>query len=275
MTTRGDFMPSKPFQRLLLTGAAGGVGSVLRDRIKEWAEIVRVSDLADMGLARPGEEIVQCDLADGDAVMALVAGVDAVLHFGGVSTEAPFLPIMQANILGMYNLYAAVHRQGVRRVVYASSSHTVGFYPNTEIVDARAPVRPDGFYGVSKCFGEALSRYYFDRFGIETVCLRIGSSYAQPKTPRMMTTFLSYDDLVELVRCSLFTARVGHTIAFGTSDNPSAWWDNRHASHLGYQAADSACDYADLFPPNAAWPDPADPATVFQGGPFITDGPQY
>jgi uronate dehydrogenase len=275
MTNQKDTVSGKPFKRLLLTGAVGGIGSILRDRIKDWAEIVRVSDIAELGPARPGEEVAPCDLADGAAVMALVEGVDAVLHFGGISTEAPFLPIMQANILGMYNLYAAVHRQGVRRVVYASSSHTVGFYPNTERIDARDPVRPDGFYGVSKCFGEALSRYYFDRFGIETVCLRIGSSYSQPKTPRMMTTFLSYDDLVELVRCSLFTARVGHTIAFGTSDNPSSWWDNRHAAHLGYRAADSSRDFAHLFPPTAARPDPDDPTAIFQGGPFITDGPQY
>jgi uronate dehydrogenase len=266
---------SKPFKRLLLTGAAGGIGKLLRERIKPWADIVRVSDIADLGAAREGEEVVQCDLADGAAVRALVEGVDAVLHFGGISTEHKFEPIMQANILGVYNLYAAVHQLGVRRVVYASSSHVVGFYRNTELVDAQAPLRPDCLYGVSKCFGESLSRYYFDRFGIETVCLRIGSSYPEPKTQRMMTTFLSYDDLVELVRCSLFTPRVGHTITFGTSDNDSKWWDNRHASHLGYRPADSSRDFAHLFPASAEWPDPADVTKVFQGGPFITDGPKY
>jgi uronate dehydrogenase len=266
---------SKPFKRLLLTGAAGGIGKILRDRIKPWADIVRVSDIADLGPAREGEEVMQCDLADGAAVRELVQGVDAVLHFGGISTDHPFEPIMQANILGVYNLYAAVHQLGVKRVIYASSSHVVGFYRTTETVDAESPPRPDGFYGVSKCFGEALSRYYYDRFGIETVCLRIGSSHPQPKTRRMMTTYLSYDDLVELVRCSLFTPRVDHTIAFGTSDNAASWWDNRHAAHLGYRPADSAQKFADLFPPTAERPDPNDPAQVFQGGPFITDGPKY
>ncbi|MBV8037220.1 NAD(P)-dependent oxidoreductase [Roseateles sp.] len=268
-------MTSKPFQRLLLTGAAGGVGRVLRDAIKPWTEILRVSDIADLGPAREGEEVMQCDLADGAAVRALVEGVDAVLHFGGISTDDRFEPIMQANILGVYNLYASVHQAGVKRVIYASSSHTVGFYRTTERVDASMPLRPDGFYGVSKCFGEALSRYYFDRFGIETVCLRIGSSHPQPKTARMMTTYLSYRDLIELVRCSLFTPRVDHTIAFGTSDNAASWWDNREAAHLGYAPVDSSREYSHLFPPTAARPDPADQSALYQGGPFITDGPKY
>jgi uronate dehydrogenase len=266
---------SKPFKRILLTGAAGGVGRVLRDRIKEWADIVRVSDIVDLGEPRPGEEVVRCDLSDGEAVMKLVEGVDAVLHFGGISVDDRFEPIMQANILGVYNLYAAVHKCGVKRVIYASSSHTVGFYRTTELVDADAPLRPDGFYGVSKCFGEALSRFYFDRFGIETVCLRIGSSHPKPKSARMMITYLSYNDLVELVRCSLFTPRVDHTIAYGTSDNAATWWDNRKASHLGFKPADSSREFADLFPPTAVRPDPNDPAGLYQGGPFITDGPKY
>ncbi|HEY4079474.1 MAG TPA: NAD(P)-dependent oxidoreductase [Burkholderiaceae bacterium] len=268
-------MTSKPFQRLLLTGAAGGVGKILRDAIKPWAEIVRISDIAELGQALEGEEVMQCDLADGAGVRALVEGVDAVLHFGGISTDDRFEPIMQANILGVYNLYAAVHQAGVKRVIYASSSHTVGFYRTSERVNASMPLRPDGFYGLSKCFGEALSRYYYDRFGIETVCLRIGSSYSKPKTSRMMTTYLSYDDLIELVRCSLFTPRVDHTIAFGTSDNAASWWDNREAAHLGYQPSDSSREHAHLFPPTAVRPDPNDLAAIYQGGPFITDGPRY
>src|SRR6185437_11303011 len=94
----------KPFKRLLLTGAAGGLGRVLRERIKPWAEIVRVSDCADLGKAQPGEEVVQCDLSDKAAMLKLLEGVDAVLHFGGISVEKPFEDIMQANILGVHNL---------------------------------------------------------------------------------------------------------------------------------------------------------------------------
>jgi uronate dehydrogenase len=265
----------KPFKRLLLTGAAGGLGRVLRERIKPWAEIVRVSDCSDLGQPQSGEEVVQCDLADKAAVLELLEGVDAVLHFGGISVEKSFEAIMQANILGVHNLYEAVHKAGVKRVVFASSSHTVGFYPTTQMVDAESPMRPDCFYGVSKCFGELLSRYYFDRFGLETVCLRIGSSFPEPQTARMMVTYLGYDDLVELVRCSLFAPRVGHTIAFGVSDNSVRWYDNRLAGHLGYQAKDSSSRFAHLFPDTAKRPEKDDPASFYQGGAFVVAGPQY
>ena len=182
---------SKPFHRLLLTGAGGGLGTMLRERIKPWTDIVRASDVRAIAPAGAGEEVVRCDLADRAAVYDLLDGVDAVLHFGGVSVEDTFETIMQANILGLHHLYEAVHKRGIKRVIYASSSHVVGYYPTTEVIDAAAPLRPDGMYGVSKCFGEALSRYYYDRFGIETVCLRIGSSFDEPRNARMMVTFLA------------------------------------------------------------------------------------
>jgi uronate dehydrogenase len=270
-----DITPSKPFRRLLLTGAGGGLGRILRDRIRPWADVVRLSDIADIGPAREGEEVVQCDLSDKEAVLKLLEGVDAVIHFGGLSTEHPFEQIVQANIIGTYNLYEAAHRHGANRIVFASSNHAVGFYRQTDYIDADAPVRPDSYYGVSKCFGEALSRFYYDRFGLETVCLRIGSSFPEPKNPRMMVTYLSYDDMTELVRCSLFAPRVGHTIAFGTSDNPASWWDNSKAAHLGYRPKDSSQQFAHLFPPTAERPAKDDAATIYQGGGFVTSGPLY
>lgn len=267
--------PTTPFKRILLTGAAGGLGKILRDRIKPWASVVRLSDLSDLGEARDGEEIVRCDLSDKEAVLALMEGVDAVLHFGGISTEAPFDAIMQANILGVANLYEAIHKAGVKRVVFASSNHAVGYYRTTDMVDANMPTRPDSMYGVSKCFGESLSRYYYDRFGIETVCLRIGSSFPAPINKRMMTTYFSYDDLVECLRCCLFAPRVGHTIAFGVSDNAGKWWDNRYAAHLGFQAKDSSAKFNDLFPDTADFPAADDITATYQGGKFLLDGPKY
>jgi len=270
-----DATTRKPFQRLLLTGAGGGLGTMLRERIKPWAEVVRLSDMRAIPGAGPGEEVVQCDLSDREAVMALTEGVDAVLHFGGVSVEDTFETIMNANILGLHHLYEAVHKRGIRRVIYASSSHVVGYYPTTEVVDAGVPLRPDGIYGVSKCFGEALSRYYYDRFGIETVCLRIGSSFDEPRNARMMATFLAYDDLVELIRCALFTPRVGHTITFGVSDNPVRWWDNKQAAHLGFVPKHSSSRFAERFPQNGDWPPADDIAATYQGGPFLLAGPIY
>ncbi len=266
---------NKPFKRILLTGAAGGLGRVLRERIKPWADIVRLSDIVDMGEAQEGEEIMPCDLSDKAAVHTLMQEVDVVLHFGGISTENNFEAIMQANILGTYHIYEAVHQAQVKRVIFASSNHTVGYYKTTDYIDAHMPMRADGMYGVSKCFGETLSRYYFDRFGIETVCVRIGSSFPEPVNPRMMVTYFSYDDLLELLRCALFTPRVGHTISFGVSNNPASWWDNRYASHLGYQAKDSSAAFAHKFPNSGAYPVADDITTLYQGGAFLLTGPQY
>lgn len=263
----------KPFRRLLLTGAAGNLGKQLRGKLAEWADIVRVSDIVPITDTAAHEESMQVDLADRAAVHALLEGVDALVHLGGVSVEAPFDDILQANILGLYNVYSAAQKQGVKRIVYASSNHAVGFHPVTEVLDVDAPHRPDGMYGISKCFGEDLSRYYFDRFGLETVCLRIGSSFEQPKNPRMMVTYLSYRDFVELVRCSLFTNRVGHAIIYGVSDNPTLWVDNTKAAFLGFRPQDSSAEFAGLFPAKAPDPQMDDWTQRFQGGPFVLMGP--
>ncbi len=264
--------PPPQFQRLLLTGAAGGLGKVMRERMRAWTRVLRLSDREPLGDAREGEEVVRCDLADRAATLALLDGVDAMVHFGGVSVEAAFDPILQSNIIGCYNVYEGARRHGVKRVVFASSNHVIGFYRQSERIDIEAPRRPDGLYGLSKCFGEDLSRLYFDRYGIETVCLRIGSSFPQPKDRRMLSTFLSYDDLTELVRCSLFTPCVGHTIVFGMSDNSSKWWDNSKAAHLGFKPRDSADrdrERIESLPPLA----PDDAASIYQGGSFIHAGP--
>jgi len=268
---------TKPFKRILFTGAAGGLGRRLRPYLAQFADIVRLADLAEIGDAQPHEEIVQCDLADRDAVMAMCEGVDAILHFGGVSTEVEFEPIMQANILGMANLYEAVHKLGIRRVVFASSNHTMGMYKTTDVVDASMPPRADGYYGLSKVFGESISRYYWDRFGIETVCIRIGYCFPSASNHRQLATWLSLDDMVELLRRSLVTPRVGHTITFGISDNDGKWWDDRHARFLGYRPKDSSRQFAEAVLASGVdkSDDMEDITLKFQGGVFLTHGPKY
>lgn len=267
-------MTSQPqLHRILLTGAAGALGKILREGLKPCAEVLRLSDREDMAPAAKGEEVMRCDLADRGAVLELLDGVDAVAHFGGISVEGPFDPILQSNILGVYNLYEAARRHGVKRVVFASSNHVTGFYRQTDRIDADAPVRPDGNYGVSKAFGESLSRFYYDRYGIETVCLRIGSSFPAPKDRRMLATYLSYADLVELVRRSLFAPKVGHTIIFGMSDNSRAWWDNSKAAHIGFTARDTADVQRERVEAQSPALDPGDPAAVYQGGGFVRAGP--
>ena len=149
----------KTHHRLLLTGAAGGLGTALRERLKANCDVLRLSDKAEVGAAKPGEEVVQADLADAAQVDAMVQGCDAIVHMGGISVEAPFAAILQANIVGAYHLYEAARRHGVRRIVFASSNHVTGFYRQDEVVGLKDPARPDGLYGLSKAFGEDQSRY--------------------------------------------------------------------------------------------------------------------
>ena len=266
-------MTVKTHQRLLLTGAAGGLGQALRTRLKANCEVLRLSDRVDLGQAAAQEECMIADLADAGAVNAMVQGVDAIVHMGGVSVEGAFAPILQANILGVFNLYEAARKNGVRRVVFASSNHVTGFYRQCETISTDQPARPDGLYGVSKAFGEDLSRFYFDRYGIETACVRIGSSFAEPRDRRMLATWLSFDDLHRLISACLSTPVLGHTIIFGMSDNSSAWWDNAQARHVGYVPKDSADAFREAVFARTAAPDLSDPAVQFQGGAFVRSGP--
>lgn len=260
-------------KKLLLTGAAGGLGQALRERLKVNCATLRLSDRVSLGEAGSNEEIALADLADAAAVDAMVQGVDAIVHLGGVSVEGPFGPILQANILGLYNLYEAARKHGVKRVVFASSNHVTGFYRQSETIDADAPARPDGMYGLSKAFGEDLSRFYFDRYGIETACVRIGSSFPEPKDRRMLATWLSFDDLHRLITACLTTPVLGHSIIFGMSDNAVTWWDNRRARHIGYVAKDSSDIFRDAVYARTCAPDLSDPAVQFQGGGFVKAGP--
>ncbi|SHL93694.1 NAD(P)-dependent oxidoreductase [Rhizobacter sp. OV335] len=273
MTTPPTSTTSLRFKRLLLTGAAGGLGRVLRPRLKAYCDVLRLSDLADLGSAAAGEELSQVPLQDGAAVHQLLEGVDAVVHLGGVSVEAAFDPILQANIVGTYNLYEAARKHGVKRVLFASSNHVTGFYRQDEVLDTNALPRPDGLYGLSKAFGENLARFYFDRHGIETACLRIGSSFAEPKDRRMLATWMSFDDLERLVVSCLTAPLVGYSVVYGMSNNRTQWWDNTKAKHLGYVPQDSSEPFRAAVEARQPPLDYNDPAVLYQGGAFVRTGP--
>jgi uronate dehydrogenase len=172
------------FQRLLLTGAAGGLGRVLRPRLKAWCQTQMVSDVAELGPATDGEEAVTADLADKAAVLSLLQGVDAAVHLGGLATEHAFEEILRANIVGTHHVYEDARRAGTKRIVFASSNHVTGFYRQSETIGPQAMPRPDKNYGLSKAFGENLAQFYFDRHGIESVSLRIGSCLPAPRGRR-------------------------------------------------------------------------------------------
>lgn len=264
--------PARPFQRLLLTGAAGTLGRVLAEPLRALCTELRRSDLAAPLQALADPTALPCDLADAAAVMQLLQGVDAVVHLGGVSVEGPWEPILQANIRGLHNLYEAARRQGVRRIVFASSNHVTGCYEQGRRTHPAEPPRPDGNYGLSKLFGEGIASLYWDRYGIETVCLRIGTATPEPPDRRGLATWLSLRDLAQLVRCSLTAPGVGFLVAYGMSGNTRAWWDTADAwARLGYVPQDDSEAFAAQVQHKVQ---PAGSAAArLQGGVFLDIGP--
>lgn len=256
-------------ERLLITGAAGGIGSVMRQKLAPLAKRLRLSDIVSMGEAASHEELVTCDLGNRDSVMALVEGCDGIVHLGGVSGEEPFDTVLNGNITGTFNLFEAARAHGMPRIVLASSLHTVGFYRQDEYLDANAPMRPDGLYGLSKCFMELMARMYFDKFGQETAVVRIGSCFEYPRDQRMLSTWFSHDDFASLIDHVFAVPRLGCPVVWGVSDNDACWWDNRAASFLGWRPRDNAGNHRARIMAEVPKPDPTSPSALYQGGPFV------
>jgi uronate dehydrogenase len=259
-------------KRLLITGAAGRLGNLCRERLGNLAETLRLSDLAGMAPAGPGEEVVHCDLADRDAVYELVSGCDSIVHLGGIAVESPFETILQGNVIGTYNLYEAARKAGVRRIAFASSNHATGFHSRETRLGSEAPIRPDSLYGVSKCFGEALARLYHDKFGIESALIRIGSCFPEPGDHRMLATWLSHDDLIRLLERVFRAPRLGCPVIYGVSANDECWWDNSHVAYLGWHPQENAEIYRAALDARLSPPSADDPAVRFQGGGLAAAG---
>ena len=255
------------YRKVLLTGAAGLLGTTLRKALAPRVALLRSTDIAPLADPGENEELMQADLGDPAAAGMLVAGMEAVAHFGGISkADEPYEAVARVNINGLFALYEAARLAGVKRIIFASSVHAVGYYPQTEVIDTRAPTRPDGFYGVGKVFGEAIAQLYWDKHGLETVSIRIGSCEAVPSNRRHLRTWLSFGDLHQLVERSLTVPRVGHTIIFGTSNNSECFWDNRLAGPLGYRPSDTADDYRNELLQADPSPDGSEPLYRAQGG---------
>ncbi|MCT9088327.1 NAD(P)-dependent oxidoreductase [Streptomyces sp. ASQP_92] len=261
---------------VLLTGAAGGLGTLMRGLLPAYGYELRLLDV----LPIPGEpDAITADLADKDALRAAVSGVDAVLHLAGISLEASFDKILKANIEGTYNLYEAARAEGVRRIVFASSNHAVGFTPRPMGTDPLIPVatahRPDTFYGLSKAFGEDLAQFYWDKHGLETVSVRIGSCFAEPTSVRMLSVWMSPGDGARLFDAALTAEHVGHTVVYGSSANTRLWWDLSSARALGYEPRDDSERYAEKLIAEQGELDPARPEHACLGGHFTTDPPVW
>ncbi len=255
-------------KKLVLTGAAGRLGTELRAPLAGMAETLVSSDLCDPpdDLAA-NETWVRADLADLDAIVALLDGADMVVHFGAIADEAPFEVLLGPNFIGAYNIWEAAHRNGLRRVIYASSIHAVGMHDKTNHIGIDAPHRPDTFYGLAKCFAEDLASLYWDKRGIEAVCLRI-LSCANVTNSRAVGSWLSYGDLIHLVERAISTPITGFSVIYGVSANDRAPVDNSAAGHLGYRPRDNAEQFAERIFAADGPLDPTDPAHTRHGGPF-------
>jgi uronate dehydrogenase len=260
------------YERILITGAAGRLGSELRKGLASLAPTIRLADREQLGNLAPNEEQAIFDLSDMESTIAAVKGCDAIVHFGGAPLECGWQTILDSNIRGSYHVYEGARKHAVKRVVYASSVHAVGYHEVEAGISLDAPLRPDGLYGVSKTFVESLSRLYWDKFGIESVCLRIFSSFPEPADRRMLWSYLSFADCVRLVEASLIAPRVGHTIAFGLSDNRIKPVDNSLAGHLGYIPQDSAEPFRVAIEARTTVPDPKAPSAKYLGGWFCELG---
>ncbi len=257
-------------KKIVLTGAAGRLGSYLREHVAKLADEFVSTDLADsVENLLPNETYIKADLTSLDEMEVVLKGADMVVHFGAYGDEASFDTILGPNIIGAYNIWEAAYRNGVRRVVYASSIHAVGMHPKNDFIGTDAPHRPDTFYGLAKCFSEDLASLYWDKRGVEAICMRI-LSCANVTNPRAVGSWLSYPDLALLVERCVTTPVCGFSVIYGVSDNDRAPVDNAKASFIGYRPKDNAEQFANEMFMKAGTLYTTDPGNMCHGGPFAS-----
>lgn len=255
-------------KKLVLTGAAGRLGSYLREPLSKLADELVSSDIVDdIGQLYAKERYQKADLTQYQDIHALLEGADMVVHFGAVGDEAPFETILGPNIVGAYNVWEAAYQHKLQRVVYASSIHAVGMHKRTDFIDTDVPHKPDTFYGLAKCFAEDLGSLYWDKRQLESVCLRI-LSCAQVTSTRALGTWLSYDDLVQLVEKAIDTPVTGFSVVYGVSNNDRAPVSNNKASFLGYKPKDNAEQFAQAIFQSGELLDKNQAENQYHGGPF-------
>lgn len=255
-------MPTK--KRVLITGASGLIGGVLRAALSEAYELSGVDRVPV-----PGLDVAVGDMTNLEAVGPAFEGVDVVIDLAAVASDrSPWDVVYANNVPSTYNALEAARRGGAKRLIFASSNHVTGAYeddhPYSAIVAGRyegldpkaiprvstaMPIRPDGPYGVVKAFGEAAGRYYSDRHGLSVLCMRIGSlvKESRPRTVRHFATLLTHRDLVHLVtQCVEAPPRVGFGIFYGVSNNTWRFWDiGDSADAIGYHPRDDAESWRD------------------------------
>ncbi|MBV9735071.1 MAG: NAD(P)-dependent oxidoreductase [Acidisphaera sp.] len=229
---------------ILLTGASGALGRVITKGLAGQGWTLRLTDIAPFPDELPKDaSFTRADLNDGVTMLRLAEGCGTILHFGGVSVDRPFDEVLGPNLRGLYHVYEAARRERAR-VVFASSNHSIGFHERSEKLDHDCQLRPDSFYGLSKVFGEMMGRLYWDKHGVESVLVRIGSSFPEPTEARMLSTWFSYADLVRLMQRCVLAERTGCAVIWGASANSRTFWGRDAREKLGWAPQDSADTYA-------------------------------
>ncbi|MEJ1157217.1 NAD-dependent epimerase/dehydratase family protein [Prosthecomicrobium sp. N25] len=237
--------PGNARGRVVLTGGAGNVARALRpELVKGGIDDLVLLDLADPGELRPGERWSRTDITDLEALTAALAGARSVIHLAGFPRDGEFESILAINVVGTSNLYEAARRAGVERVVYGSSNHATGFYPRSATVRPEDPMRPDGLYGLSKCWGELTAGLYFEKCGIRTLAIRIGNAQERPTNPRSLLIWISPRDLAQLVFIGLDHPEIDCHTVWGIGASGTTWYDNSTAERLGYRPQDVPADFA-------------------------------
>lgn len=234
-------------QRVLITGAAGGMGTLLRPRLARPDRVLRLLDIAPVPPG-DGAEVITGSVTDPDVIAAACADVDVLIHLGGHSREAPWADILSVNIDGTYRVLEAARHAGVRLVIFASSNHAVGFHSIEAATDGLFP-RPDTYYGVSKVAGEALGSLYHDRYGLNVLCIRIGTCIERPFTERHLGTWFSPDDCARLLEAAFALPSLGFRVVWGASANTRGVYSLTEARALGYAPQDDSEKYADDVTP--------------------------
>jgi uronate dehydrogenase len=234
-------MTDTPAKPVIITGASGALGRVLAKSVGALGWRLVLTDIVPFPDAVPaGASFVKADLSDGVAILRLAEGCGAIIHLGGASVERPFEEVIGPNIRGLYHIYEAARREKAR-VIFASSNHSVGFHERTESLPADTAFLPDGYYGLSKAYGELMGRMYWFKHGVENVNVRIGSCFAEPTNARMLASWLSYPDFSRLMEKCVLAPKVGHAVIWGASKNARmTWWRDDARAVVGWAPTDSA-----------------------------------
>jgi uronate dehydrogenase len=255
--------------KVALSGASGNIGQVLRPALLRLGHGLRsAGGRRPLTPLSPDEEVCHGNMRDDAFVDRLLGGVEVLVHMAGTSVERPLPEVIENNLLGLHSIYEGARRHRVRRIVFASSNHAVGMHSVESKLDLECDLRPDGFYGLSKVWGEAMTRMYWDKHGIEGISLRIGTAIERPTEFRHLSTWLGNDDLVQLIERCITVPDIGYLVVWGVSANTRSYWNNAGAARLGYQPVQNAEDYAAGI---LQQPNPLDPvAQRYQGGGFVT-----